>query len=183
MTNAPTPPEFIILVDEQNREIGLSEKLAAHQENLLHRAFSVFLFREAPKRELLLQQRAMGKYHCPGLWTNTCCSHPNAGENIINAGQRRVFQELGIHAELRDIGWFHYNAHFSNGLSENEIDHVLIGTVDNQIKVVPNPAEILDYRWVTIEELESVLIAEPEKFTPWLKQALRMVKKVIEVNS
>lgn len=176
MTNAPTPPEFIILVNEQNQETGQSEKLAAHQKNLLHRAFSVFLFRN-DSRELLLQQRAMGKYHCPGLWTNTCCSHPNPGEDIISAGQRRVFQELGIRVALKDIGWFHYNSHFDNGLSENEIDHVLIGVLGNDVKISPNPEEVKDYSWVTIENLELELAAEPERFTPWLKPALELVKK------
>src|SRR3990167_1504236 len=108
----------VILVDENDTAIGTAEKLAAHEQNLLHRAFSIFIFRDSPQRELLLQQRALGKYHSPGLWTNTCCSHPRPGEAILEAGKRRLQEELGLTSELSDLGWFHYNAHFPNGLSE-----------------------------------------------------------------
>ncbi len=110
--------EQVILVDEQDRDIGVAEKLLAHQKNLLHRAFSVFIFRQSPGShlELLLQQRALHKYHSGGLWTNTCCSHPRPGETVIEAGQRRLREELGVVTPLADNGWFQYNAHFSNGL-------------------------------------------------------------------
>src|SRR5437763_15816865 len=111
-----TATEYIVLVDAQDREIGIAEKLSAHEKNLLHRAFSVFIFRQTPAFELLLQQRAMNKYHSPGLWTNTCCSHPRSGEEITAAGGRRLQEELGIVTPLKDVGWFHYNAHFPNGL-------------------------------------------------------------------
>lgn len=168
-----TATEYIVLVDKDDRETGTSEKLAAHEKNLLHRAFSVFIFRGS---ELLLQQRAAGKYHCPGLWTNTCCSHPRPGEDVVAAGERRLSEEFGFHASLKDLGWFHYNAHFDNGLSENEIDHVLIGTVGADTVPAPNPEEIQAWRWVTIDALEAEVAAHPERFTPWLKPALAVIK-------
>lgn len=168
-------PEYVILVDEQDNEIGLSEKLSAHEKNLLHRAFSVFIFSQTQPEELLLQQRALHKYHSPGLWTNTCCSHPRLGEDIVKAGERRLSEELGIQASLTSLGWFHYNAHFSNGLSENEIDHVLIGTLPPSSPIKPHPDEVNDYRWITIEDLQKELAAHPEQFTPWLSKALEMI--------
>lgn len=172
-----TATEYIVLVDEQDREVGTAEKLAAHEKNQLHRAFSVFIFRDTPEREILLQQRALGKYHSPGLWTNTCCSHPHPGEEVIAAGIRRLQQELGLSVkELNNLGWFHYNVHFDNGLSENEIDHVLIGTIAPDHPFTPNPDEVHATRWITISDLEAEIAAGPEKFTPWLKQALELVK-------
>lgn len=167
--------EQVILVDQNDNAIGTTEKLIAHQQNLLHRAFSIFIFRDSPQHELLLQQRALGKYHSPGLWTNTCCSHPQPGEAIVEAGKRRLQQELNFSTELTNLGWFHYNAHFPNGLSENENDHVLVGTVSADMIIKPNPDEIHALRWVTAEELQQEITANPELFTPWLKQALEMV--------
>lgn len=173
-----TATEYVVLVDTQNQPIGLAEKLFAHQKNLLHRAFSIFLFRKKNNHpELLLQQRAFSKYHSPGLWTNTCCSHPRAEESIIAAGERRLAEELGIKAALRDLGWFHYNAHFPNGLAENEIDHVLVGEMPAELAFQPNPDEIAAVRWITVPALEAELAAHPDHFTPWLKQALHKVKK------
>lgn len=161
--------DLVILVDANNNEMGQAEKLLAHQQNLLHRAFSIFIFRG---KDLLLQQRAFNKYHCAGLWTNTCCSHPRPGETVLAAGERRLQEELGFHTSLKDLGWFHYNAHFSNGLSENEIDHVLIGHVSKDVKIVPNDQEIHQYQWVNLHELEKQLKASPHLFTPWLSKAL-----------
>lgn len=172
-----TATEYIVLVDKDDRETGTAEKLAAHEKNLLHRAFSVFIFRDQPQPELLLQQRAAGKYHCPGLWTNTCCSHPRPGEDVVAAGERRLKEEFGIAASLKNLGWFHYNAHFDNGLSENEIDHVLIGKIGADVNPAPNPEEIQAFRWVTISELEKEIDAHPERFTPWLHRALCIAKK------
>lgn len=168
-----TATELVILVDEQDNPIGTAEKIAAHRENLCHRAFSVFIYRYSPDLQVLLQQRAAGKYHSPNLWTNTCCSHPRPGEEIIAAGRRRLKEEMGIEAELRALGRFHYIAHFDNGLTENEVDHVLVGTLEGVIE--PNPEEVQDYRWVSIVELKKELEEEPERFTPWLKQALEIV--------
>ena len=131
---------------------------------------------------MLLQQRAAGKYHCPLLWTNTCCSHPHPGETVLDAGERRLREEFGISVKLKDLGWFHYNAHFDNGLSENEIDHVLIGKIGAEIVPQPNPEEIETARWVTVAELEQDMAAHPERFTPWLKQALEIAKKGLNGN-
>lgn len=163
--------EQVILVDENDHPLGIAEKLDAHRKGLCHRAFSVFLFRSGPEMEVLLQQRAEGKYHCPNLWTNTCCSHPRPGEDIISAASRRLREELGIEAALKEVGQFHYIAHFENGLTENEVDHVLVGWVED-LEVLANPAEVRDYRWVTITDLESELEKSPETFTPWLREAL-----------
>jgi len=171
-----TATEYVILVNEQDQEIGLAEKLAAHQQNQLHRAFSVFIFRQGPQLELLLQQRAMHKYHCPGLWTNTCCSHPRSGEDVVKAGERRLREELGISASLKNMGSFQYNAHFPNGLSEHEIDHVLVGTVSADVNVIPHPEEVHAYRWITLDALKQEIADHPEKFTPWLSPALDLVQ-------
>ncbi|HEU5281335.1 MAG TPA: isopentenyl-diphosphate Delta-isomerase [Gammaproteobacteria bacterium] len=170
-----TATEYVILVDANNHEIGTAEKMAAHQQNLLHRAFSVFIFRDAQGLELLLQKRALSKYHSPGLWTNTCCSHPRQGEAMLAAGARRLQEEMGLTGvSLQDKGWFHYNAHFENGLSENEIDHVLVGKIGADLDFTPNPDEVADTRWVTLPALEAEMAANPERFTPWLKAALRL---------
>lgn len=180
-----TATECVILVDEQDNEIGVAEKLAAHQQNLLHRAFSIFIFRktngvdsqqnsDAKNIELLLQQRALHKYHSPGLWTNTCCSHPRPGESIIAAGNRRLYEEMGLSAPLTSLGWFKYNAYFPNGLSEHEIDHVLVGQIVNEVSINPNPEEVHDIRWITLTELAKELANHPEQFTPWLESALKI---------
>ena len=169
--------EHVILVDTNDQETGIAEKLAAHQQNLLHRAFSVFIFRQMDTLELLLQQRALHKYHSGGLWTNTCCSHPRQGEHVVAAGERRLFEEFGVKAKLTDLGWFHYNAHFANGLAENEIDHVLVGTVSADIAIHPAKSEIHAYRWVTLDALRKEMSMMPERFTPWLEQALLIAVK------
>jgi len=169
-----TATEYVVLVDNNDREIGQAEKIEAHEKCLLHRAFSIFIFRG---EKLLLQQRALHKYHSPGLWTNTCCSHPRSGEDIISAGQRRLQEELGFNVPLKDLGWFHYTAHFPNGLSENEIDHVLIGSMTAETKIILNSEEVHAIRWIAIKDLESELASHPAKFTPWLKQALDIIKK------
>jgi isopentenyl-diphosphate delta-isomerase type 1 len=168
--------EHVILVDENDLEIGIAEKIQAHRESLRHRAFSVFIFRNQPQRELLLQQRAAGKYHSAGLWTNTCCSHPRPGEDILLAGKRRLLEEMGIGAELTSLGWFHYIARFENGLTENEIDHVLVGTISAEEDIAPHRDEVQAYRWVNIPDLKKEILAHPECFTPWLALALEIIK-------
>ena len=172
----------VILVDEQDREIGTAEKLAAHEQGLLHRAFSIFIFRQAKTAnnqslELLLQQRADSKYHSSGLWTNTCCSHPQPGETILKAAIRRLKEEchLELHA-LVDVGQFHYTAHFNNGLTENEFDHVLVGYYQHALPT-PNPEEIKAYRWISLSHLKAELAAKPQQFTPWLAEALAIAEK------
>lgn len=171
--------EQVILVDETDKFLGSAEKLQAHREGLCHRAFSVFVFRSRSNSELLLQKRAKEKYHSPGLWTNTCCSHPRPGEDTIPAAERRLREELGIHVKLKDVGQFHYIAHFNNGLTENEVDHVLIGIIDDQI-VKPNPNEVEEFRWISINDLRSEIKADPERFTPWFSQALEIAAKFKE---
>ena len=171
-----TATELVILVDEQDNPTGIAEKLAAHRENLCHRAFSVFIYRYAPDLQILLQQRAANKYHSSGLWTNTCCSHPRPGEEIISAGERRLKEEMGIQAELRSLGYFHYIAPFANGLTENEVDHVLIG-VTNESPITPNPAEVQNHRWVNLTTLKQEMTRTPDNFTPWLAKALALVEK------
>lgn len=166
--------EYVILVDENDQPIGSAEKLQAHQDGLCHRAFSVFIFRKKPRLELLLQQRAASKYHSPLLWTNTCCSHPRIDENILDAAKRRLKEEMGITTPLKSIGKFHYIAHFHNGLTENEIDHVLVGFIENE-SIHPNPNEVESFRWIGLDELKTELHAKPDRFTPWLEQALNVI--------
>lgn len=171
--------EQVILVDLQDQAVGVAEKLTAHQKNLLHRAFSIFIYRDSPNRneiELLLQQRALDKYHSPGLWTNTCCSHPRLGETILAAGKRRLMEEFGFTINLKQLGWFHYNAHFDNGLSENEIDHVLIGKMSASERISPNAQEIHAFRWISIPALEAEILTKPTQFTPWLGNVINIVK-------
>jgi isopentenyl-diphosphate Delta-isomerase len=173
-----TATEYVVLVDTNDRETGQAEKMAAHQQGLLHRAFSIFIFdhkRITPETKLLLQQRALGKYHSAGLWTNTCCSHPRSGEDMLVAGKRRLQEELGFTTDLHDKGFFHYTAHFENGLCENEIDHVLVGTISETTVIVPNPEEVATLRWISLSDLSVELENHPELFTPWLKQALQLL--------
>lgn len=172
-----TATEYVVLVDHEDREVGLAEKIQAHEKCLLHRAFSIFIFSDSPEPELLLQQRALHKYHSPLAWTNTCCSHPRQGEDILTAGKRRLQEELGLSAELTDLGWFHYTAHFDNGLSENEIDHVLIGFIAKDQPLHPNPDEVNAFRWITLKALDAELRAQPEQFTPWFTQALALIDR------
>jgi isopentenyl-diphosphate delta-isomerase type 1 len=174
--------EHVILVDENDNEIGIAEKIQAHRDSLRHRAFSVFIFRRDPELKLLLQQRADDKYHSAGLWTNTCCSHPRPGEDILQAGQRRLQEEMGLSAPLKSLGWFHYIAQFHNGLTENEIDYVLVGTTDLE-HITPNLQEVKAYRWISLPDLKNEIHADPDRFTPWLALALEIVKgKLNEIN-
>jgi isopentenyl-diphosphate delta-isomerase type 1 len=167
--------EHVILVDENDNEIGIAEKIQAHRESLRHRAFSVFVFRQHPQLELLLQQRAEHKYHSGGLWTNTCCSHPRPGENIIAAGERRLWEEMGIRVALKSLGWFHYIAHFPNGMTENEVDYVLVGMTGIE-HIAPNVEEVKAFRWVALDDLKQEMLENPAGFTPWLGLALEIVK-------
>ncbi len=171
--------EKVILVDPSGREIGTEEKLTAHRLGKLHRAFSIFIFyKDAQGIYLLLQQRHPNKYHSGGLWTNTCCSHPRPSEEIIAAGERRLFEEMGIHAKLSLAGEFQYRAHVGNNLIENEYDHVLVGTVTSQ-EIHFDKNEITAVRWVSIDDLETELQKNPEQFTPWFTQAWMIAGKAV----
>ena len=170
-----TAPERVILVDEHDNQLGLAEKMQAHTLGLLHRAFSVFIFRKHNNNlELLLQQRQQDKYHCGGLWTNTCCSHPRAGETVLQAGERRLYEEMGIRSKLQVLGAFKYRAEFSNGLVEHEYDYALFGKYNDEL-IQFNQAEVQGYKWVTLEQLQQDMLSHPEKFTPWLGGALAIV--------
>lgn len=165
--------EKVVLVDMRDRAVGLEEKMAAHEKALLHRAFSVFLFRGD---EILLQKRASGKYHCGGLWTNTCCSHPRDGEEVKAAAIRRLDEEMGIRTEdIEEIYSFVYYYPFENGLTEFEFDHVLVGEYDGPYTV--NPQEVDEIRWVRVDELLADIQKNPKAYTPWFIVALREALK------
>ncbi|WP_299007702.1 isopentenyl-diphosphate Delta-isomerase [uncultured Tenacibaculum sp.] len=157
--------EQVILVDQQDNPIGLMEKIEAHEKALLHRAFSVFVFND--KNELMLQQRAAEKYHSPLLWTNTCCSHQRDGESNIEAGKRRLKEEMGFSCELEELFSFIYKAPFDNGLTEHEYDHVMIGTFNDE--PIVNPEEVASYKWMPLEEVKNDIENHPEEYTAWFK--------------
>jgi isopentenyl-diphosphate delta-isomerase len=164
-------PEYVILVDEQDNDIGVMEKLRAHREGKLHRAFSIFIFNA--KNELLLQQRALDKYHSGGLWTNTCCSHPRPHETVKDAAHWRLFEEMGIACELSIKTSFIYQTPFENGLTEHELDYVLTGTIHTD--PVINPAEVNAFRWLSMEAVRKEVALHPEHYTSWFKIALERV--------
>ena len=155
----------VILVDENDNQIGLMPKMEAHSKGLLHRAFSVFILNG--KNELMLQKRAVNKYHSPGLWTNTCCSHPSEGESILSAGRRRLNEEMGIYTELNEVFHFIYKAPFDNGLIEYELDHVLIGNYYND--PIININEVSDWKWMSIGMIEKDIKINPLNYTVWFK--------------
>ena len=155
----------VILVDSNDQPIGKMEKLEAHQKGLLHRAFSVFIFNR--NNELLLQQRALEKYHSGGLWTNTCCSHPSPSESLESAGSKRLVEEMGFTTELSHLFAFEYRVELDNQLIEHEYDHVLVGRYDGDF--IPNPEEAMATRWISMEDLMTELKQDPDKFTSWFK--------------
>lgn len=157
--------EKIILVDQNDIPLGHIEKLEAHEKGLLHRAFSVFIFNS--KGELLLQQRADSKYHSAGLWTNTCCSHPNYKEDIIDSIHRRMKEEMGMVSEVDFKFKFSYKALLDNNLTEHEIDHVYFG-FSNDSPVI-NPEEVKSWKYINMKELQNELNNHPENYTSWLK--------------
>ena len=155
--------ELVILVNEKDEKIGLMPKMEAHEKALLHRAFSVFVMNH--KNELMLQQRALHKYHSPGLWTNTCCSHQRDGESSLEAGKRRLMEEMGFTTPLKETTSFIYKAPFDNGLTEHEFDHVLVGTY-NDAPVI-NPEEVADWKWMPLESVKEDIKKNPEQYTAW----------------
>ncbi len=160
--------EYVILVDEQDNEIGVMEKMLAHREGRLHRAFSIFIFNA--DNELLLQQRALHKYHSGGLWTNTCCSHPRPHETIKDAAHRRLFEEMGFDCELSIKTSFIYRSPFENGLTEHEFDYVLTGHFDGQPRI--EPEEVQAFRWVALDDVKKDILQHPEQYTSWFRIAL-----------
>lgn len=157
--------EKVILVNEKDEQIGLMEKIEAHEKALLHRAFSVFVFND--KQELMIQQRALSKYHSPGLWTNTCCSHQREGESNIEAGKRRLQEEMGFSTDLKDTISFIYKAPFDNGLTEHEFDHILVGNFEGKPDL--NPDEVAAWKWVSLEDLKVDMKKNPHIYTEWFK--------------
>ena len=157
--------ENVILVNQNDEQIGLMPKLEAHQKAVLHRAFSVFILNS--KNEIMLQQRAHQKYHSPLLWTNTCCSHQREGELNTEAGSRRLFEEMGFKAELKELFHFIYKAPFDNGLTEHELDHVMIGYYNGN--PVINLEEVEDWKWMKIEDIKEDIEKQPEIYTVWFK--------------
>lgn len=157
----------VILVDENDVPTGTMEKIEVHEKALLHRAFSVFIFNR--KGEILLQQRAAGKYHSPLLWTNTCCSHPAPGQDIIDAAAKRLKEEMGFTTQLEKAFEFIYKAPFDNGLTEYEYDHVFTGVYDGAI--IPDADEVNWYQYESTESIQSDLQLHPEKYSEWFKIA------------
>lgn len=171
--------EEVILVDKNDNALGFMEKMEAHEKGILHRAFSVFILND--KSELLIQRRAKSKYHSAGLWTNSCCSHQRKDESSIQAGQRRLFEEMGIKASLKKLFSFIYKTSFDNGLIEHELDHVLIGFSNEKPKI--NNQEVDDYKWVSLELLNEDLALTPEKYTAWFLIIFdRFYKYVLDNN-
>ncbi len=165
--------EFVVLVDEQDNAIGTMEKQQAHVEGVLHRPFSIFIFNS--EKKLLLQKRASSKYHCGGLWTNTCCSHPRENETVLDAANRRLEEEMGMSCNLQSIFSFVYKAEFENGLTEHEFDHVFFGESNSTPTL--NLEEVEDFRYVGMEELQIEINENPAHFTPWFLIALDRVKE------
>lgn len=171
--------EQVVLVDENDNELGYMGKQEAHVKGLLHRAFSVFLMND--KGEWLLQQRALTKYHSPGLWTNACCSHPRKGESTLAAAHRRLMEELGIKAEISKAYHFLYKADVGGGLTEHELDHVFVGTFSG----VPNfnKEEVASYSYISLADLELDMVENPNKYTEWFKITFNDFKQHINANT
>jgi isopentenyl-diphosphate Delta-isomerase len=162
----------VVLVNELDEPTGTMEKMAAHQGPHLHRAFSVFLFNK--NKQMLLQRRALKKYHSGGLWTNTCCSHPYPGEAVAIGASRRLMEEMGIETPLQKAFHFIYQADFDNGLNEYEFDHVFIGEFEGPIN--PDPAEVADYCYKSIADIKRDIKLRSDMYTAWFQIALPMLE-------
>jgi isopentenyl-diphosphate delta-isomerase len=165
--------EKVVLVDRNDNQIGLMEKMEAHEKALLHRAFSVFIFNS--NGEMLLQKRAVTKYHCGGMWANTCCSHPREHESDLDAATRRLKEEMGIETPLSEIFNFIYKAELDKNLTEHEFDHVFVGYYDGEISL--NKDEVEDYCFGTIEEINEKIQLNPSHYTPWFLIAFPRVSE------
>ncbi|MFC2100348.1 isopentenyl-diphosphate Delta-isomerase [Bacteroidota bacterium] len=159
--------ENVILVDQNDQEIGLMEKMEAHRKGALHRAFSIFVFNNMG--QLMMQQRAFAKYHSPGLWTNTCCSHPRKDETLEEAAHRRLKEEMGFDSDIKKVFDFTYHADVGQGLTEHEFDHVFIGHFEGDPRI--NKNEVADWKWMSIDEISNDLKNNPEKYTVWFRIA------------
>ena len=168
--------EYVVLVNQEDRPLGTLEKMEAHERGVLHRAFSVFVFNKLG--ELMLQKRAEDKYHSPGLWTNTVCSHPRLNEAVILAAHRRLLEEMGFDCELKKVFSFIYKADVGDGLTEHEFDHVFFGTSDDLPN--PNPEEVGEWKYMPLDEVIADVSKHPEEYTVWFKIALKQVTKHVE---
>jgi len=157
--------EYVIIVDENDKEIGTEEKIKAHKEEKLHRSFSIFIFNS--KGELLIQQRAKTKYHSGGLWSNSCCSHPRPGETLNEAAHRRLKEEMGFDCKLKEVFSFIYKIKFDNDLSEHEYNHIFTGSFSGNPE--PNSEEVEDWKWIDMINLKKDIRENPEKYTYWFK--------------
>ena len=164
----------VVIVNKQNRKLGIEKKLRAHKDGKLHRAFSIFIFNS--KNQLLIQQRAKNKYHSPKLWSNSVCSHPGPNETYLKATHRRLKEEMGFDCKLKKIFCFIYNTGFRNGLIENEYDCVFVGKFDGKPK--PNKKEIMAYRWIFLKKLKKDISKKPNKYSVWLKMAIEKSKNL-----
>lgn len=164
---------YVILVDSNDNQVGVEEKMAAHEKALLHRAVSVFIINS--KGEWLLQQRAMDKYHSKGLWTNTCCSHPFPGESALDAAARRLQEEMGFKAEIKEVFSFLYREDLDNSLTEHELDHVFVGYSDEL--PVPNADEVMAWKYIALEDLKTDISYHPDNYTVWFKMIFEKVNK------
>ncbi|NRD20646.1 isopentenyl-diphosphate Delta-isomerase [Winogradskyella eckloniae] len=170
--------EQVILVDENDKQIGLMPKMEAHEKALLHRAFSVFIFND--NKELMLQQRAAHKYHSPELWTNTCCSHQRNGETNIEAGKRRLQEEMGFVTDLTEKTSFIYKAPFDNGLTEHEYDHVMVGHYNAEPFI--NTDEVMAWKWMALDDVQRDIKTNPNVYTAWFKIIFEKFYEFINVN-
>lgn len=168
----------LILVDEHDVPLGTAEKMEAHEKALLHRAFSVFIFNQ--KGEMLLQQRAINKYHSGGLWTNACCSHPYFNQETLVAAEKRLQEEMGFTTALTKAFEFVYKAPFNNGLTEYEYDHVFIGKYDG--KILPDKDEVADYCFMSMGEIKNSVQSHPHKYTEWFKIAFTKIEEHLALN-
>ena len=168
--------EYLTLVDKNDTPLGKQEKIEIHKLGLLHRAFSIFIFNS--NQELLLQQRADVKYHSAGLWTNTCCSHPRFGEELLDAANRRLFEEMGLKTNLEFAFSFIYKAEFENGLTEYEYDHVFWGQTDEL--PVTNETEVKDWKYMSLHELKKDINDNPAHYSEWIKLSLTRLVEQLE---
>ena len=171
--------ELVVLVDHEDRQLGTMEKIEAHSKALLHRAFSIFIINE--NQELLLQKRALNKYHSPGLWSNTCCSHQRDGESTLDAGSRRLMEEMGMKVPLNELFTFIYKASFDNGLTEHELDHVLIGYWESSPKI--NISEVEGWKWMSLEDIKCDINLRPQIYTAWFKIIFDKFYKHLNLNT
>tara|TARA_B000000565_G_scaffold245438_1_gene213249 strand:- start:181 stop:714 length:534 start_codon:yes stop_codon:yes gene_type:complete len=173
MSNTNEYEEEVILVDKHDVEQGTMEKMEAHKNGgTLHRAFSVFVFNT--KGELLLQRRALHKYHSGGLWTNTCCSHPRPGETVREAGHRRLEEEMGMQCKLVELFSFEYKAELDGGMTEWELDHVLLGLSDKEPSI--NEEEVAEFKYMPLDDIDEDLNKNPQNYTEWFKICFERVK-------